>query len=147
MDYYRGKFREARKTWLDLAEAEARRRGLEFQRDSKEEAFYIPGERAVRVRASEEQRPIVKLIVDDEMRAIAGDYGDLGDRIVLVILLLTDAEGFDPDQDDFVPVRDSILKRGNHTTQRADGKTQLTIDVRTIPFSNLINGWKWVFGR
>lgn len=147
MAYYKGKYREARRQWLDLAEEKARKRGYEFVRDNEEEAFHIPDNRAVRVRASMAQRPTIKLVVDEEMEAIDGAFGDLGDRILLVILLINSPGSYNPETDDFVPVQDTILTRGEHTIERADGTTQLTIDIEKAPFKRIISNWDWVFEK
>lgn len=145
MGYYRYKYRNARKQWLDLAEQEAHRRNLEFKRDHVQEIFQVPGDRGVRVRASMDQGAVVKLIIDNEIRAINGEYEDVPDKILLVILLISNPNEFNPDTDDFVPVRDYILTSEEFTTKRADGKTQLTIDTSEPIFTSRKNDWDQVF--
>lgn len=147
MEYYRGKYRGARKQWLDLAEQEAHKRELEFERDNEQEAFVIPHTRSGRVRASLDQRPRIQLIVDDEMNVIENGSDYLGSRILLVVLLIKDSDRFDPDVDEFIPIRDTLLTGGKHTTERSDGKTQLNINVNETPFKNRKNKWEWVFEK
>jgi hypothetical protein len=147
MRYYQGKYREARRQWLDLAYREARNRGLEFERDSDQEAFHIPGNRAVRVRASMEQRPVIGLVLNDLIKAIQGEYDNLGDRFLLVVLLINNPDEYDPEQDDFIPIRDTLLERGSYTTEREDGTTQLTINVNEAPFKRTMNKWSWIFEK
>ena len=147
MTYSDKEYREARKQWLDLAEKEAKIRGLEFRRDSFQEAFQIPEDRAVRVRASLTQDPRIELTLGDELKAIAGDYGDIGDRILLVVLQIHQRDRFDPNVDSFIPIRDSLLMNDDFVSKHNSGDLQLNMNTEKRPFNSRKNKWKWVFEK
>lgn len=147
MGYYRGKYRGARIDWLDLAESVAKERGLEFKRDTEQEAFHIPGNRVGVVRASLDQVGTVKTTIREEMKALNGEFGDLEDRIVTILLLINDPNRFDPEVDDFIPIRDSLLTNEKYISHRSSGDIQLTVPTDKIPFESRKNGWEWAFEK
>jgi hypothetical protein len=94
-----------------------------------------------------EQRPVIGLVLNDLIKAIQGEYDNLGDRFLLVVLLINNPDEYDPEQDDFIPIRDTLLERGSYTTVREDGTTQLTINVNEAPFKRTMNNWSWIFEK